>query len=68
MKHCPFCAEAIQDRPSSAATAAASSEARCCRANGTARAQGKMIAGVCAGLAQEFGIAATAGAPGRSCC
>ena len=33
--------------------------ARCCRATGTASRHGKKIAGVCAGLAEEFGISAT---------
>jgi phage shock protein PspC (stress-responsive transcriptional regulator) len=59
MKQCPYCAESIQD---------AAVKCRYCgsslRDSLTAEwrrvREGKMIAGVCAGLAEQFGISVTA--------
>lgn len=60
MKECPYCAESIQD---------AAVKCRYCgsflEGSALSRAwyrlrRGKMIAGVCAGLAEQFGVSVTA--------
>jgi len=59
MKSCPFCAEPIQDAAVKCRHCGSSLGGSVLSREWYRSREGKKIAGVCAGLAQEFGIAAT---------
>ena len=60
MKSCPFCAEAIQDEAVKCRHCGSMLEGSALSRTWYRSRQGKMIAGVCAGLAEQFGISVTA--------
>jgi phage shock protein PspC (stress-responsive transcriptional regulator) len=59
MKNCPYCAEPIQDAATKCRYCGSGLQGSVLQREWYRSRQGKKIAGVCAGLAQEFGIAAT---------
>jgi len=58
MKNCPYCAEAIQESALKCRYCGSSLHASPLQREWYRSAAGKKIAGVCAGLAETFGIAA----------
>ena len=59
MKNCPYCAEAIQDSATKCRYCGSSLAASPLVREWYRRRRGKKVAGVCAGLAEEFGISTT---------
>lgn len=59
MKTCPYCAESIQDAAVKCRFCGTRLEGSWLTREWTRTRQGRRIAGVCAGLAQELGIPAT---------
>ena len=59
MKTCPFCAESIQDDALKCRWCGSTLGGSVLSREWYRSRDGKKVAGVCAGLAQEFGIAAT---------
>ena len=59
MKNCPYCAEAIQDSATKCRYCGSSLGGSPLMREWYRRRRGKKIAGVCAGLAEEFGISTT---------
>ena len=59
MKNCPYCAEAIQDSATKCRYCGSSLGASPLVREWYRRRRGKKVAGVCAGLAEEFGISTT---------
>ncbi len=60
MKQCPYCAEEIQDRAIKCRHCGGMLEGSALSRTWYRSRRGKMIAGVCAGLAEQFGISVTA--------
>jgi phage shock protein C len=60
MKQCPYCAEEIQDRAVKCRYCGSLLEGSALTRTWYRSRRGKMIAGVCAGLAEQFGISVTA--------
>ena len=60
MKRCPYCAEEIQDQASKCRYCGSMLEGSALSRTWYRSRRGKMIAGVCAGLAEQFGISVTA--------
>jgi phage shock protein PspC (stress-responsive transcriptional regulator) len=60
MKQCPFCAEDIQDQAVKCRYCGSLLEGSALTHTWYRSRRGKMIAGVCAGLAEQFGISVTA--------
>jgi len=60
MKECPYCAEAIQDQALKCRYCGSLLEGSALSRTWYRSRRGKMIAGVCAGLAEQFGISVTA--------
>jgi phage shock protein PspC (stress-responsive transcriptional regulator) len=60
MKKCPFCAEDIQDLAVKCRHCGSFLEGSALTRTWYRSRRGKMIAGVCAGLAEQFGISVTA--------
>jgi phage shock protein PspC (stress-responsive transcriptional regulator) len=60
MKHCPFCAEEIQDQAVKCRYCGSLLDGSVLTRTWYRSRRGKMIAGVCAGLAEQFGISVTA--------
>jgi phage shock protein C len=59
MKPCPYCAEPIQDSAIKCRYCGSQVQGSPITREWYRRREGKRIAGVCAGLAEEFGISAT---------
>lgn len=59
MKSCPYCAEEIQDSAVKCRYCGSSLEKSALSRDWYRSRRGKRVAGVCAGLAEEFGISAT---------
>ncbi len=60
MKQCPYCAEEIQDQAVKCRYCSSLLEGSALTRTWYRSRRGKMIAGVCAGLAEQFGISVTA--------
>jgi phage shock protein PspC (stress-responsive transcriptional regulator) len=60
MKRCPYCAEEIRDEAVKCRYCGSLLEGSALSRTWYRRRHGKMIAGVCAGLAEQFGISVTA--------
>jgi phage shock protein PspC (stress-responsive transcriptional regulator) len=60
MKPCPYCAEEIQDQAVKCRYCGSLLEGWALSRTWYRSRRGKMIAGVCAGLAEQFGISVTA--------
>jgi phage shock protein PspC (stress-responsive transcriptional regulator) len=60
MKRCPYCAEEIQDQATKCRYCGSMLEGSALSRTWYRSRRGKMIAGVCAGLAEQFGISVTA--------
>jgi phage shock protein PspC (stress-responsive transcriptional regulator) len=60
MKRCPYCAEEIRDEALKCRYCGSLLEGTALSRTWYRSRRGKMIAGVCAGLAQQFGISVTA--------
>ncbi len=60
MKQCPYCAEDIQDQAVKCRYCGSVLEGSGLTRTWYRSRRGKMIAGVCAGLAEQFGISVTA--------
>jgi phage shock protein C len=60
MKQCPYCAEDIQDQAVKCRHCGSMLEGSALSRTWYRSRRGKMIAGVCAGLAEQFGISVTA--------
>jgi phage shock protein C len=59
MKRCPFCAEEIQEQAVKCRYCGSLLEGSALTRTWYRSRRGKMIAGVCAGLAEQFGISVT---------
>ena len=60
MKQCPYCAEEIQERAVKCRSCGSLLSGSALSQSWYRSRRGKMIAGVCAGLAEQFGISVTA--------
>ncbi len=60
MKKCPYCAEEIQDAAIKCRYCSGLLEMPALSGDWYRKRRGKMLAGVCAGLAEQFGISVTA--------
>ena len=60
MKRCPYCAEEIQEQALKCRYCGSLLEGSALSRTWYRSRRGKMIAGVCAGLAEQFGISVTA--------
>ena len=60
MKRCPYCAEDIQDHAVKCRYCGSTLDGSAFSRTWYRSRRGKMIAGVCAGLAEQFGISVTA--------
>jgi phage shock protein C len=60
MRRCPYCAEEIRDEAVKCRYCGSMLEGSALSRTWYRSRRGKMIAGVCAGLAQQFGISVTA--------
>ncbi len=60
MKQCPYCAEDIQDQAVKCRYCGSTLDGSALSRTWYRSRRGKMIAGVCAGLAEQFGVSVTA--------
>jgi phage shock protein PspC (stress-responsive transcriptional regulator) len=60
MKRCPFCAEEIRDEAIKCRHCGSMLDGSVLTQSWARSRRGKMIAGVCAGLAEQFGVSVTA--------